>query len=214
MTGRHRTPSTAGRNITKIAVSSAVIGAASIAFAGTANAATDAEWDKVAQCESTGNWAINTGNGYHGGLQFSPSTWTSHGGGAYAATANQATKAQQIEIAEKVLANQGKGAWPSCGVGLSGATQRTPAPAPVAQAAPTVAQVQSFPGAVAADATTEAAILDTLISIADSNNIEVSPELRAAAEQAIARITASTELDKADSGVLDQYLTLASTLLS
>ncbi|WP_024794551.1 resuscitation-promoting factor [Tomitella biformata] len=71
-------------------------------------------WDSIAQCESTGNWAINTGNGYHGGLQFSPSTWSAYGGGKYAATANQATREQQIEIAEKVQAAQGWGAWPTC----------------------------------------------------------------------------------------------------
>ncbi|AKM79943.1 TPA: hypothetical protein DDX46_01285 [Candidatus Saccharibacteria bacterium] len=71
-------------------------------------------WDQIAQCESGGNWAINTGNGYQGGLQFSPSTWTGHGGGAYAPSANQATREQQIAVAEKVLASQGYGAWPSC----------------------------------------------------------------------------------------------------
>ncbi len=71
-------------------------------------------WDQIAQCESGGNWAINTGNGYQGGLQFSPSTWTGHGGGAYAPSANQATREQQIAIAEKVLASQGYGAWPAC----------------------------------------------------------------------------------------------------
>lgn len=214
MTGRHRTPSTTGRTITKIAVSGAVAGVASIAFAGTANAATDAEWDKVAACESGGNWAINTGNGYYGGLQFSPSTWTGHGGGKYAPSAHQATKAQQIEIAENVLANQGKGAWPSCGVGLSGHTPRTAPATPAVPAAPSVAQIQSFPGVVAADATTEAAILDTLLSIADSNSVEITPDLRAAAEEAIARITADAQLNLLDSSVLDQYLNLASTLLS
>ncbi len=209
MTGLHRTVGNTGRNITKIAVSSAVIGAASIALAGTANAATDAEWDRVAQCESGGNWAINTGNGYHGGLQFSPSTWSGHGGQKYAATAYQATKGQQIEIAENVLANQGKGAWPTCGVGLSGHTPRTAAPAAAAPA-PTVAKVQSLPGVVAADASTEEAIMDTLISIAESNGVDVSPELRAAAEDAIARITADAPVN---GNIIDQYLTMASTLL-
>lgn len=71
-------------------------------------------WDQIAQCESGGNWAINTGNGYQGGLQFAPSTWTGHGGGAYAPSANQATREQQIAVAEKVLASQGYGAWPAC----------------------------------------------------------------------------------------------------
>lgn len=71
-------------------------------------------WDALAQCEAGGNWNINTGNGYSGGLQFHPQTWTGHGGGAYAATAGSATREQQIAIAEKVLASQGWGAWPAC----------------------------------------------------------------------------------------------------
>jgi len=71
-------------------------------------------WDRVAQCESGGNWSTNTGNGYYGGLQFSPSTWQSFGGGAYASTANHATRAQQIAIAQKVLRAQGWNAWPTC----------------------------------------------------------------------------------------------------
>src|SRR5699024_5642654 len=71
-------------------------------------------WDRIAQCESGGNWSINTGNGYYGGLQFSAQTWTAFGGGKYASTANQATRAQQIDIAKKVQAQQGWGAWPSC----------------------------------------------------------------------------------------------------
>jgi hypothetical protein len=71
-------------------------------------------WDRVAQCESGGNWRANTGNGYYGGLQFNRGTWHSYGGGAYAGTANQATRLQQIEIAEKVLSAQGWNAWPSC----------------------------------------------------------------------------------------------------
>lgn len=71
-------------------------------------------WDSLAQCESGGNWSINTGNGYQGGLQFSPSTWAAYGGGEYAASADQASREQQIAVAEKVQAAQGWGAWPSC----------------------------------------------------------------------------------------------------
>ena len=93
----------------------AISTATAATFAAPAFAATNAEWDAVAQCESGGNWQINTGNGYYGGLQFSAQTWSGHGGGQYAATADQATKEQQIEIAEKVLASQGAGAWPNCG---------------------------------------------------------------------------------------------------
>ena len=118
--GKHRRSSKATRAIA-LAGAAGVAVAAPLMAAGTASAATASEWDAVAQCESGGNWSINTGNGYYGGLQFSASTWAAYGGTAYAATANLATKAQQIEIAEKVLAGQGKGAWPSCGVGLSNA---------------------------------------------------------------------------------------------
>lgn len=73
-------------------------------------------WDRIAECESGGNWAINTGNGYYGGLQFDHGTWVAYGGDAYAANANLASKAQQIAIAEKVKADRGGyGAWPVCG---------------------------------------------------------------------------------------------------
>ncbi|MCR5980626.1 transglycosylase [Gordonia jinghuaiqii] len=128
MSGRHRkqTTSTTAKTITKVALTGAVLGGgAALMGTGTANAATDAEWNQVAECESGGNWAIATGNGYHGGLQFAPSTWSSHGGGEFAPTANQATREEQIVVAERVLASQGKGAWPTCGTVLSGSTPRT-----------------------------------------------------------------------------------------
>ena len=73
-------------------------------------------WDRIAECESGGNWSINTGNGYYGGLQFDHSTWVAYGGDAYASNAHLASKAQQIAIAEKVKADRGGyGAWPVCG---------------------------------------------------------------------------------------------------
>ncbi len=71
-------------------------------------------WDRLAQCESGGNWRANTGNGYYGGLQFSPRTWRAYGGGAYARTAHRASRSQQIAIAERVLRSQGWNAWPTC----------------------------------------------------------------------------------------------------
>lgn len=74
-----------------------------------------AMWDRVAKCESGGNWKINTGNGYYGGLQFAAGTWRSFGGGKYASTANKASKTEQIAVAEKVLKGQGAGAWGGCG---------------------------------------------------------------------------------------------------
>jgi hypothetical protein len=138
MSGRHRKPTASAVNVAKIAFTGAVIGSGSLALAGQAGAATDGEWDQVARCESGGNWAINTGNGYHGGLQFSSGTWASHGGGQYAPAANMATKDEQIAVAERVLAGQGKGAWPVCGRGLSGSTPRNVIDEPQALDAPAV----------------------------------------------------------------------------
>ncbi|MEU6673682.1 transglycosylase family protein [Streptomyces sp. NPDC046925] len=81
---------------------------------GTAEAADVDTWNKVAACESTSNWSINTGNGFYGGLQFKQSTWEAYGGTAYAPRADRASKDQQIAVAEKVLKAQGPRAWPVC----------------------------------------------------------------------------------------------------
>ncbi|KQV11929.1 hypothetical protein ASE03_28685 [Kitasatospora sp. Root187] len=94
----------------------AALPVAGLVTASSASAASSSTWDAVAQCESTGNWNINTGNGFSGGLQFTPSTWAAYGGTQYAASADQASKGQQIAVAEKVLASQGPGAWPVCSV--------------------------------------------------------------------------------------------------
>lgn len=101
----------------KKSIASAFVVAAGLVAgpAAVASAAPVEAWDQVAACESGGNWQTNTGNGYYGGLQFSAETWNGHGGGEYAPTADQATKEQQIDIAERVLASQGPGAWPNCG---------------------------------------------------------------------------------------------------
>ena len=101
---------------------------------GVAHAADVDTWNKVAACESTDNWSINTGNGYYGGLQFTQSTWEAYGGQVYAQRADQATKDQQIAIAEKVLKGQGPGAWPVCSV-RAGLTRGggTPAITPAAE---------------------------------------------------------------------------------
>ncbi|WP_269814867.1 transglycosylase family protein [Curtobacterium flaccumfaciens] len=109
-----------------------------------ANAASGSTWDQLAQCESGGNWAINTGNGYYGGLQFNLGTWQANGGAGNPASASREA---QIAVAERVLASQGWGAWPACSaqLGLSGtsgaapaaaAPAPAPAPAPAQQAAP------------------------------------------------------------------------------
>ncbi|MFJ9523409.1 transglycosylase family protein [Kitasatospora sp. NPDC101801] len=94
----------------------AALPVAGLVTATSASAASSSTWDAVAQCESTGNWNINTGNGFSGGLQFTPSTWAAYGGTQYAGSADQASKGQQIAVAEKVLASQGPGAWPVCSV--------------------------------------------------------------------------------------------------
>jgi uncharacterized protein YabE (DUF348 family) len=72
-------------------------------------------WDALAKCEAGGNWAINTGNGYYGGLQYNAGTWLAYGGGAYAPLPSQATREQQIAIGEKTYAARGTSPWPRCG---------------------------------------------------------------------------------------------------
>ncbi|MBR7193819.1 transglycosylase family protein [Gordonia sp. SCSIO 19800] len=93
-----------------------------------ADVVTVADWDAVAKHESGGNWKINTGNGYYGGLQFAASTWTGAGGGQYAPTADKATREQQMEVANRVLGSQGWGAWPTTSK-KAGVTGKKPAPA-------------------------------------------------------------------------------------
>lgn len=87
----------------------------SVVASGSARAWDVAVWDAVARCESSGNWAIDTGNSFYGGVQFTNSTWKAYGGLAYAPQANLATKAEQIAVARRTLAGQGPGAWPVCG---------------------------------------------------------------------------------------------------
>ena len=143
--GRH---SAKNRMAAKFTAGTVAFGAAAAIMAPTASAAPDSDWDRLAQCEAGGNWHINTGNGFYGGLQFNPQTWQANGGGEFAATADQASREQQIVVAERVLASQGWGAWPACSASLglnSAPTQRTApsaapkapaqAPAPVKQAA-------------------------------------------------------------------------------
>jgi Transglycosylase-like domain len=71
-------------------------------------------WDQIAQCESGGNWSINTGNGYYGGLQMLGSTWRAYGGLQYAPRADLASREEQIAVAENIKADVGWGAWPAC----------------------------------------------------------------------------------------------------
>ncbi|WP_031106770.1 transglycosylase family protein [Streptomyces sp. NRRL S-146] len=101
-----------------------------LAATGNAAAADSGVWDRIAQCESGGDWHINTGNGYYGGLQFAPSTWNAYGGTAYAPTADRASRSQQIAVATKVQRAQGWGAWPTCSA-RAGASGGAPAADPV-----------------------------------------------------------------------------------
>ncbi|MEU6092251.1 transglycosylase family protein [Streptomyces sp. NPDC047085] len=97
-----------------------------LAATGNAAAADNGVWDRIAQCESGGNWHINTGNGYYGGLQFSAGTWRAYGGTAYAPRADQASRSAQIAVATKVQHAQGWGAWPVCSA-RAGASGTAPA---------------------------------------------------------------------------------------
>lgn len=116
-TAKHRALSRRGpvarKLTTATAVGATVIGA--MAFSAMP-AQADTVWDRVAACESSGNWSINTGNGYYGGVQFYQPTWVGFGGQEFASYAHQATKAEQIAVAQRVLASQGPGAWPVCSV--------------------------------------------------------------------------------------------------
>ncbi len=137
------TRQTTTRVLGSVAATAALV-AVPMAVSTTAASAATYDWDGVAQCESGGNWSINTGNGYYGGLQFSQSTWAANGGSGSPANAS---KAEQIRVAENVLATQGVGAWPHCGRYLTTAAAPEPTPEPAPAPAPTpVAQV---PGAVA-----------------------------------------------------------------
>ncbi|NUV70681.1 MULTISPECIES: transglycosylase family protein [unclassified Streptomyces] len=116
-TGRHRRYQPSRINRASLTVTAGGAGIAlPLITAASAGAASGEVWEKVAACESSGNWAINTGNGYYGGLQFSGSTWAAFGGTQYAPRADLATRDQQIAIAERVLDGQGPGAWPTCSV--------------------------------------------------------------------------------------------------
>ncbi|MFC8261470.1 transglycosylase family protein [Streptomyces sp. NPDC057291] len=115
--GRHRRYQPSRINRASLTVTAGGAGIAlPLVTAASAGAASADVWDKVAACESTSNWHINSGNGYFGGLQFTRSTWAAYGGTVHAPRADLATREQQISVAEKVLRAQGPGAWPACSV--------------------------------------------------------------------------------------------------
>ncbi len=146
--GRHRRPRQAPAIIVAAGVTGSAI-AIPLLGAGSASAADSATWDRVAECESGGQWSASMGNGYYGGLQISQQTWEDFGGAEYAERADLASRSQQISVAEKVLDAQGPDAWATCAgiAGLTadgtGATQ-SPAPTdnPLASLAPSASATQ------------------------------------------------------------------------
>ncbi|MGW0141446.1 transglycosylase family protein [Streptomyces calvus] len=119
--GRHRRPRQAPALLVAAGVTGSAI-AIPLLGAGSASAADGATWDRVAECESGGSWSQNTGNGYYGGLQLTQDDWEAYGGLDYAPSADQASRGQQIAVAERILADQGVGAWRTCGL-LAGLEQ-------------------------------------------------------------------------------------------
>ena len=175
----------ARRGVTLAAVSMAGLALSATAANATTSTST---WDALAQCESGGNWATNTGNGYTGGLQFSASTWSAYGGTGSAA---DATREQQIAVAEQVQAAQGWGAWPSCAaeLGLSGgATAVAPQSAPVqsvpVQSVPVAAvPVQSAPVTAPTDAVTASQHTAPVAVSGETYTLEAGDTLSTAAEK-------------------------------
>ena len=122
---RHRKPSNHTRNL-GMATAPLVAAIPMITASASPSAAATSAWDKLASCESGGNWGINTGNGYYGGLQFADGTWDGAGGEKYASRADLATRAEQIVVASRVLDDRGWSPWPACSsrMGLGGEERR------------------------------------------------------------------------------------------
>ncbi len=159
----HTFSTSARRGLAAVALTGLGLGAA----AGAANAAPASDWDALAQCESGGNWGINTGNGFSGGLQFTPSTWAAFGGQG---APQNASREQQIAVAENVLAGQGWGAWPACSAKLGLGSAAAPAPvqfqqaqAPVVVQAPVQAPVVEAP--VQAPAVVQAPVVEAPVQV-------------------------------------------------
>ncbi|MFF9753413.1 transglycosylase family protein [Streptomyces sp. NPDC014344] len=124
--GRHRRPRQAPALLVAAGVTGSAI-AIPLLGAGGASAADGETWDRVAECESGGSWSQNTGNGYYGGLQLTQDDWEAYGGLEFAPSADQASRNQQITVAERLLADQGVGKWRACGL-LTGLNQDTASP--------------------------------------------------------------------------------------
>ncbi|WP_225838263.1 transglycosylase family protein [Streptomyces sp. NK08204] len=153
-------PDSARKGRTTAALAGAVLLAplGLLAATGNAAAADNGVWDRIARCESGGNWHINTGNGYYGGLQFSAGTWRAYGGTAYAPRADLASRSAQITVATKVQHAQGWDAWPVCAA-RAGAAGSAPATASSGSAGTNTAEQSAATGSTAPEssATTKAA---------------------------------------------------------
>lgn len=179
--GKQGKQGSAARTIAKVAAVGIIAGAPLGLAVGTANAAPGMDWDALAQCEASGNWAANTGNGYYGGLQFTQQTWKGHGGVGNPANAS---REQQIAVAERVLQSQGPQAWPSCSkrIGAYTGQVRKTAPAPQQrkvqpQQRQAAAPVQQAPVVVEGSKSNpngnyEIKAGDTLSKIAEANKVE------------------------------------------
>jgi resuscitation-promoting factor RpfA len=207
VSGKHRSRRPARSYVGYGVALTAAVAAGSL-VAGTAHA--DVDWDAVASCESGGNWSIATGNGYYGGLQFTLSTWRANGGSGMP---NQASRAEQIRVAENILKTQGIGAWPVCGKHASSTTTTTvqakastpkhaaPATVVAAPAAPTPRQPETKTAPLPVQApytgpTTDYVVAegDTLVDIAAAKQIEDWRQIVAA------NLTALTDPDQIQAG--------------
>ncbi len=178
-TPRHRAQKSAlraPRLAAATATAAAAVAVPVIGLAAPASAADDSTWDALAQCESGGNWSINTGNSFYGGVQFSQPTWEGYGGTQYAPRADLASREQQIATAEKVLVGQGWGAWPACSASLglssadAGGTPSAPtaeAPAPVETTESSAPSTESTSSSSSSGGTYTVAAGDTLSKIAN-----------------------------------------------
>jgi LysM repeat protein len=175
--GKHRKSNAATRTIARVAIAGVAIGAPFAIAAAPASASPN--WDAIAQCESGGNWSTNTGNGFSGGLQFTPGTWRANGGTGNAANAS---REEQIRVAENVLQSQGIGAWPVCGKkgggGNSAPAKKATKPvkkAPVQQAPkPTAAPAPAAPVTVTVNPNGDYTVVagDSLSKIAQAHSVE------------------------------------------
>ncbi len=198
-------------NIRRSALVVALGGAAVAASLTPANAVPTSTWDALAQCESGGNWGTATGNGFSGGLQFTPSTWAAFGGQG---SPQNASKAEQIRVAENVLAGQGWGAWPACSAqlglyGKAGAGQQTAAPAAVAPQAQSVAPATPAPAAPVVE---EAPVVE--VPVAEAPAVEAPAAPAPVAEAPVAPVAAAPVAPVAAAPVANTYTVVAGDTLS